>query len=449
MPFHYYPEAVGGTEVYTASLTRELMRLGVDVEIAAPGAAEEQYVHDGVPVHRFAPQPQVDDLSELYGIGDSVAAEQFRRILDRTQPDLVHLHAMSPAVSLLVVREMKRRDLPVVFTYHIPGITCPRGTLLRYSRSVCDGVWGLHKCSRCALHAHGLAKPLSQILGSLPPAVGRATRALSGRGRAATALRMTELQALRRRTLTTFLAEVDHIVAVSQWVREMLVRNGVPEAKVTVCRHGRTQVGGAGSRPPRRTAQLAPRPLRLAFIGRLNAAKGLHVLVEAILQLPRLPVLLDIYGVVQGSAGESYKGDLVRRASGDSRIAFLPALPQGEVVACLAEYDALAVPSQGMETGPLVVYDAFAAGIPVIGADRGGIAELVEHERDGLLVEASSAAAWAAAIQRLAGDRELLGRLRAGVRPLRTMAAVAREMRELYERALAGTRAMTLLASTT
>jgi len=447
VPFHYYPDAVGGTEVYTASLTRELMRLGMEVEIAAPGAAEEQYVHDGVPVHRFTPRPQVDDLSELYGIGDSVAAEQFRRILDRTQPDLVHLHAMSPAVSLLVVREIKRRDLPVVFTYHIPGITCPRGTLLRYSRSVCDGVWGLHKCSRCALEAHGLAKPLSQIVGSLPPAVGRAARALGGRGRAATVLRMTELQALRQRTLTAFLAEVDHIVAVSQWVREMLVRNGVPETKVTVCRHGRTQAVGAGSRPPRRTGAHLPRPLRLAFIGRLNAAKGLHVLVEALLQLPRLPVLLDIYGVVQGSAGESYKGDLARRASGDSRISFLPALPQKEVVACLAEYDALAVPSQWMETGPLVVYDAFAAAIPVIGADRGGIAELVEHERDGLLVETSNVAAWAAAIHRLAGDRELLGRLRDGVRPPRTMAAVATEMRMLYERALSGAGDRQLCAS--
>ena len=447
VPFHYYPEAVGGTEVYAASLTRELMRLGIEVEVAAPGAAEEQYVHDGVPVHRFAPRPKVDDLSELYGIGDPVAAEQFRRILDRTQPDLVHLHAMSPAVSLLVVRELKRRDLPVVFTYHIPGITCPRGTLLRYGRSVCDGVWGLHKCSTCALQAHGLAKPLSQILGSLPPAVGRAARSLGWHGRAATVLRTTELQALRQRMLAAFLAEVDHIVAVSQWVRRLLVHNGVPEAKITVCRHGRTQTAGAGVGPPPETGAHEPGPLRLVFIGRLYPAKGLHVLVEALLELPRLPVTLHICGVVQDGNSELYRGNIVWRASGDSRISLLPALSQEDVVARLAGYDALAVPSQTMETGPLVVYDAFAAGIPVIGANRGGIAELVEHERDGLLVEASSVAAWAAAIHRLASDRELLGRLRAGVRPPRTMAAVATEMHQLYERALAGAGAMKLCAS--
>jgi glycosyltransferase involved in cell wall biosynthesis len=432
VPFHYYPDVVGGTEVYTASLTRELLRLGVEVEIAAPGAAEEQYVHDGVPVNRFAPRPEVEDLSELYGIGDPVAAEQFRRILDRTQPDLVHLHAMSPAVSLLVVRELKRRDLPVVFTYHIPGITCPRGTLLRYSRSVCDGVWGLHKCSRCVLHSHGLVRPLSQILGSLPPAVGRATRSLGWQGRAATALRTTELQALRQRTLAAFLAEVDQIVAVAGWVRDLLVRNGVPDAKITICRHGRTQADGASSRPGQGTGQHEPGPLRLAFIGRLYPAKGLHVLVDALLQLPALPVKLDVYGVVQERNSKMYRAKLAKRAAGDSRIAFLPALPQEDIVARLAEYDALAVPSQVVETGPLVVYDAFAAGIPVVGARRGGIAELVEHEVNGLLVEAASPNAWGAALHRLADDTGLLERFRAGVKRPRTMAAVAVEMRELY-----------------
>ena len=438
VPFHYYPDAVGGTEVYTAALTRELMRLGVEVEIAAPGAAEEQYIHDGVPVHRFAARPAVQDLSELYGIGDPLAADHFRRILDRTQPDLVHLHALSPAVSLLIVRELKRRGLPVVFTYHIPGITCARGTLLRYSRTVCDGVWGLHKCSRCVLEAHGLPKPLSQIAGSLPPAAGRVARSLGLTGRSATALRMTELLALRRRSLAAFLAQVDYIVAVSRWVRELLVGNGVPPEKITVCRHGRTQAASRGFGPLRRTRPRAPGPLRLAFIGRLYPAKGLHVLVEALLELPALPVTLDVFGVLQDPTSEGYKANLVRRTAGDSRITFHPALPQEEVVDQLSEYDALAVPSQWMETGPLVVYDAFAAGIPVIGADRGGIAELVEHEGNGLLVEASSVGAWAAAIRRLARDRDLLGRLCAGVRPPRTMAAVAGEMRELYGHALEG-----------
>ena len=54
--------------------------------------------------------------------------------------------------------------------------------------------------------------------------------------------------------------------------------------------------------------------------------------------------------------------------------------------AFLSRIDVLAVPSQWLETGPLVVLEAFAAGTPVIGSDLGGIRELVSDGRDGLLV---------------------------------------------------------------
>ncbi len=98
----------------------------------------------------------------------------------------------------------------------------------------------------------------------------------------------------------------------------------------------------------------------------------------------------------------------------------------------LRDYDLLVVPSQWLETGPLVVLEAFAAGIPVLGSRLGGIAELVKDGENGILVEADSVAAWAAALNRLSRESELLRRLRSGVRPPRTMADVAEEMLALY-----------------
>jgi glycosyltransferase involved in cell wall biosynthesis len=89
-----------------------------------------------------------------------------------------------------------------------------------------------------------------------------------------------------------------------------------------------------------------------------------------------------------------------------------------------------------METGPMVVYEAFAAGTPVVGSNLGGLAELVEHEKNGLLVETDSAASWAAAFRRLVEDRELLARLKRGMGPVRTMQDVAREMQPVYRRAM-------------
>jgi glycosyltransferase involved in cell wall biosynthesis len=85
-----------------------------------------------------------------------------------------------------------------------------------------------------------------------------------------------------------------------------------------------------------------------------------------------------------------------------------------------------------METGPLVVLEAFAAGVPVLGSRLGGIADKVRHERDGLLVNPpASVEAWRGMLRRIA-DPTQLRELRARVRPPRSDVDVAAEMAGLY-----------------
>jgi glycosyltransferase involved in cell wall biosynthesis len=434
VPFHFYPEAVGGTEVYALSLGRELAAAGHDVHIAAPGQKREEYRHEGFPVHRFVTGP-VDDVSKLYDEGDPVAARQFGEILSRTEPELVHLHGISPAVSVKVIREIKRRGIPIVLTVHIPGILCSRGTMLRYGTQVCDGKVEVYKCSRCVLNAHGLPKLVAQAAGTLPTGVGHLIGMTGRQANWVTGLRMTELMALRLGVMRTVLGEVDQIVAVSEWLRQALLRNGVPSSKLTLCRHGVTQedpsrAAGTDTLQPGSTASKAT---RIAFIGRLNEAKGAHVLVDAVLRCHELPLRLDVYGIVQGASGSGYAESLISRSSHDSRIRFLPPIENGDVIKTLRSYDAVAIPSLWMETGPLVVYDAFAAGVPVVGSRRGGIVELVTHEVNGLLVEPpENASAWAEALKRICTEPGLPERLSAGIRKPRTMREVALEMLDLY-----------------
>src|SRR6202030_4733449 len=107
-------------------------------------------------------------------------------------------------------------------------------------------------------------------------------------------------------------------------------------------------------------------------------------------------------------------------ASGDPRISFREPIAPQEVVPRLRQYDFLAVPSEWLETGPLVALEAFAAGIPVIGWKRGGLNEIVQHGVNGLLIETDSIARWVEALQRVAGDANLRAQLTAGVRPPRT-----------------------------
>jgi glycosyltransferase involved in cell wall biosynthesis len=426
VPFHYFPDAVGGTEIYTAALAERLQGLGVEVAIAAPGHEPARYTDRGIAVHRFGITSKPPDVSMLYGEGDPEAAYQFRAVLHDVRPDLVHLHAMSPAVSLNVLREIKQRGIPAVFTCHIPGITCSRGTLLRNGAAVCDGIWALAKCSSCVLQGKGLPLTVARPLGHLPVAVGRGIALVGFRGSVATALRMTELQSRRQQSVAEFLDRVDRIVVVSGWLRDMMLANGIPTDKVVLSRHGSTS-GAAPRTIGQRTSGVR---LKVVFIGRLNPAKGAHVLLEALLQRPELPVDLDLFGIVQDD--DDYVAELTRQAAKDARVRLLAPLSRESVVPTLRQYDVLAVPSVGMETGPLVVCDAFEAGLAVVGSFRGGISELVQEGRNGLLVDPANPRAWGSALARLCEEPSLLATLRAAVRPVRTMDDVAAEMVMLY-----------------
>lgn len=386
-------------------------------------------------MRRFGITPNLRDLRALYGEGDAQASRNFGALLDTERPDLVHLHAFTSSVSVRLAREARRRGLPVVFTYHTPTVSCVRGTLLRGGREVCDGRLDVRTCARCTLEQHAAGPLGSFALGSIPPLMGAGLGRLGLAGGPWTALRMSELIEARHAALRALLSEVDGSVVLCRWTQDLLELNGFSPHKVTLCRHG---LAGLPATPP------APRPrssgpLRIAFLGRFHPTKGPDLLIRAVRELPEVPIELHLFGVTQSARNTAYHRDLERLADGDPRIAFLPPVPNSQIVELLrVGYNVLAVPSRWLETGPLVVLEAFAAGVPVLGARLGGIAELVSDGVDGLLVESDSVSAWRETLSRVAHDRELLARLEGGVRLPRSMGTVAEEMLALYARLAPG-----------
>ena len=243
---------------------------------------------------------------------------------------------------------------------------------------------------------------------------------------------MTELIQLRHATVQSLFAEVDHVVAVCQWVKDILVRNGVPLHKITLCRQGVAEDPDSSNSKLRESRPTPQSPMRMVFLGRLDEMKGVHILIHALRSMPQLALRLAIYGVAQGEAGVRYRRKLHQIAARDPRVEFHPPVLNGEVTSILQRYDLVAVPSQWLETGPLVVLEAFAAGIPVIGSRLGGISELVRDGVDGILVEPSDVNAWALALRRLSHDSTIHDALRANIRPPKRISTVAREMAALY-----------------
>ncbi|GGA36341.1 glycosyltransferase [Pelagibacterium lentulum] len=144
-----------------------------------------------------------------------------------------------------------------------------------------------------------------------------------------------------------------------------------------------------GSKRPRP----ADRPLTLGFIGQLSPHKGADLFVDTINADPGLR------GVVAGAGPEPFVTALKARAD-PQRLQFRGFISPGEL---FEQIDALVVPSRWNEPFGRVVIEAMSFGLPVLGANKGGIPELIEPGKTGELFDPESPDNLKEAIARLAG----------------------------------------------
>ncbi len=423
VPYTWFPDPCGGTEVYVRALAHRLVDVDCDSIIAAPGREAAAYEESGLRVHRFAVDPR-PDVRRAWGEPDDVAARGFRKIVQDVRPSVVHLHARTSAVSGRLVGIAHDAGARVVFTYHTPTVTCVRGTMMLFGSNPCDGLLDLSRCISCKFDDLGAPSALA----ATPLSVSRFAARVANSSKVCAALAVPAMIDSTHRNFAKLVHDVDHIVAVCEWVQQVLLNNGVPPGKLTLSRQGVP----IHAKPECRPSGLGSRPLRVAYFGRVDPTKGVDMLPRALECAPGLAVEIDIYGV--GAGNEPAFAQLERFARSDSRLRLLPPVPSRDVVTTMACYDLVAIPSCWLETGPLVALEAFAAGVPVIGAQRGGIAELVSHGVNGLLVKPGDPRAWAEALEAIAIDRNLLNLLRSGVKKPRTMGDCAAEMANIYTR---------------
>jgi glycosyltransferase involved in cell wall biosynthesis len=238
------------------------------------------------------------------------------------------------------------------------------------------------------------------------------------------------LAAERLRDIAEMIANADRIVAVCQWLYDVLAANGVPANKLVLNRHGVRSDDLKAFRAFSGTRSGHEGPVRLLFLGRWDPMKGIDVVVRAIRALPaETAVRLTICALSMPDDKSGYEASVRALIKGDPRISIKEPMPRTQLAAAFADHDAIVIPSIALETGPLVALEAQAAGLYIIGSRRGGIAELVD-ESSGELIEVGNVAAWAEAITRLGARSQ--GALPRSPQPVRTMATVVGEMADLY-----------------
>lgn len=323
----------------------------------------------GVEVHEFvrdsralAPGLAGKVRAFASGLYAREAVQAFAAQLDSLRPDLVHVHELYPLITPWVLPACHRAGVPVVMSAYDYRLTCPTHNHYR------DG----QVCTRC-LDSSEWACVRHNCRGSLPESL-----AYAARNAVASHFDLFRRHVAMFLTPTSFSADwlVTHAGIEPGRVRAIACAVDLAEQSVDP---GLGRYGG--------------------FAGRMVAEKGVQVLTAAA-HLAQLPVRLAL------GASE----DLSRHAD-DAWVSHLQTRSRAELATFYAGARFLVVPSIWFETGPLVVGEAMGHGLPVIASDIGALAQMVAHERTGLLFRTGDAEDLARQMRRLWDDPALCRRL--------------------------------------
>lgn len=426
------PMNLGGTEIYTRDLARALVReCGDEVWVltrrADPARPEYEVTEEALDGLRVVSVNNT--FAACRSFADTYRNPEIRRLaaaaLDRIRPDAAHLQHLT-CLSTEIVEDLRARRIPTVLTLNDYWLICHRGQLFDVDEQPCEGPES--GCGRCILpHAGGgatffnAARALRFAERRMPLGMTRPLRRLGERaaqelGRVAVA----DLEGERRRHHMLRLAgSVDLVQCPSDTLRQRFLAFGVASGKLHRVEQGidHRPFAGLAERGPRPAGQ----PLRIGFLGSMIVSKAPHVLLEAFAGLPAGAATLEIFGGFGTYHGDGSYQARVEPMLAHPGVRHHGPLPHERVAEAFAAVDVLVVPSTWLENAPFVIREAFVAGVPVVASDRGGMAEMVRHEVDGLLFEPGRPAALRAALARLLDEPGLLERLRSGRRRMRTI----------------------------
>jgi len=270
------------------------------------------------------------------------------------RPDVVHVHNFFPLLSPAVYYACREARVPVVQSLHNFRLLCPSAVLFR------DG----KVCEECL--GRSFAWP------GIVHACYRGSRA----GTAAIATMQTA-----HRIGGTWLRYVDAYIAMTEFSRSIFVRGGLPAHKIAVKPNFAPRQGPAGT----------GRGGYALFVGRLSPEKGVETLLGAWKRLGmRLPLQI---------AGDGPLNGQVRAAAAESNITLLGSRTREQIAGLMREALFLIVPSVCYEGFPLVIAEAFEAGLPVIASNLGSPGSLVTHGRTGLLFRPGDSESLAAQVE--------------------------------------------------
>lgn len=362
------PQGWGGAEVAAEGIAQWLSARGhaiaiyTDADPAALSASDKTtptdwYAPDKNGTHRAHEHSRQSAVRKAWWHFRDHGAHQgeaaFARATAAFEPDLVMVH-LAPGLGLGLFAHCAAHDLPVLFVLHDFWMTCLRSSMFSRGGSVCT-----QREALCRWSSHHRLAALSKVprLGFWAPS-----------------RRITEI--IR-----------DQVGAV--FPRLLVERNIVDLDDFTF-----------SSAPPE------PGPVRFLYVGKITEAKGARFVLECLSLLPASAAfVIDILG-----SGD-LESSLRLQFEHDPRFRFHGVQQRAQVAEFYRRASVLLIPSLWFENSPLVIYQAQAAGVPVVGSDSGGIPELLAGRDDSIVLAAGDRVAWLEQLARLVVDPEWVNQL--------------------------------------
>ena len=387
------PHYMAGSEVYTYNLTKELLK-SVDVSVFTriENPYEKPYAFvdetfEGICIRRVN-KPQRDyTLKDKYL--DEKMDQAFRDYIKAYQPDIVHFGHLSHLSTNLINIAKEEFNLPVIYTIHDFWLFCFRGQFIDPKMNLCPE-YSIENCYDCA------KKTFKEY----------AT--------------MEDVNEYRNHMLRV-INNIDLFLSPSHYLRNFFIKNGIDEQKVIYSKYGfdknviqfKTKHYVKGDN------------INFGFIGRVISVKGIRLLLEAFGELGLQKNRLLIFGNIG-------KDEVFLRMYANENVDFMGGYKNGEINEVLDGVDVLVVPSVWYENSPLVIQEAFLAGIPVITSNKGGMAELVENGVDGFTFELGNKDALKRQMETIALDPTILNEMKIDRNKVRSIEDDARSVLEIY-----------------
>lgn len=339
-----YPN--GGSETYVFKLGEELVRQGHQVEYfgmehpdncvtnTAGAYTEQMDFHNAGALKKLK-------LS-LKTIYSKEARQKIRLVLDNFKPNVVHInnfnYQLTPSIILEIRKWEKESDnkVKIVYTAHDAQLVCPNHMLKNpVTNELCD------KCicgdfTNCTKDKCVHGSTMKSVIGTI------------------------EAMYWNKKNVYN---QLDLIICCSRFLKSKLDSNPVLKSK-TIALHNSIDNG--------RQTEFDKKNYILYF-GRFSEEKGIRTLVEACRELPEINFIF---------AGKGPLEDSVNSVDNIENVGFKSG---GELHKLIAQATASLCPSECYENCPLSVMESISLGTPVIGAKIGGVPELIEDGKTGLL----------------------------------------------------------------